>query len=493
MKTPQNVRTLAIRVEPTGIALDSDNGQVQTERTEATGMSSMRSDTQEMTRSNDTLHSLRAALAAVATMIACCLPLRLAAQMPDSAAIAARSDRVMSVAAAATGAGKAPGCAVGIAQGGRPVYERAFGMADLEFGIANTPQTIFESGSVAKQFTAASIVLLALEGKLRLDDPVKEYIPELPDYGAPLTIRHLLNHTSGIRDWGSVLELTGFGRGDRVISQALALDVIVHQRGLDFTPGAEYSYSNSGFTLLSTIVERVSGQRLPMFTTERFFKPLAMTHTQWRDDYTRLVPGRAQAYTPAAPETVSMTAVELEKRVGLWRNVATHLPAQTLMENGALRMVGGAVLHPLRDGGYLAAQGPIRWQFDVGPDGKPAKATRFVPDGEEHFVIETPWTPTAAQLAEFSGVWHSDEADATFTFAVRDGQPALEQRPARRLPLRSLYRDHFGTRQGGGQVIWFTRDGGGRVTTMHIGASRMRDMPFVREETEGRRSRNDGR
>ncbi|HYV97593.1 MAG TPA: serine hydrolase domain-containing protein, partial [Gemmatimonadaceae bacterium] len=194
------------------------------------------------------------------------LPAAAAAQLPDSARIAAAADRVLAPHVAQTRA--APGCAVGIAQSGRQVYAKAFGLADMEFNVPNTPETIFESGSVAKQFTAASIVTLAIDGKLRIDDPVRKYIPELPDYGAPLTIRHLLNHTSGIRDWGSVLELTGFGRGDRVISQKLALDVIVHQRGVDFTPGAEYSYSNSGYTLLSTIVERVSKQSLPAFTAE---------------------------------------------------------------------------------------------------------------------------------------------------------------------------------------------------------------------------------
>ena len=152
----------------------------------------------------------------------------------------------------------APGCAAAVSLNGETVFEKAFGLADLEFNVPNTPQTIFESGSVAKQFTAAAIVLLQQDGKLSLNDPVKKYIPELPDYGSPLTIRHLLNHTSGIRDWGTVMSLTGAGRGDRVISQDLAFDVITHQRGLDFTPGAEYSYSNSGYNLVAIIVERVS-------------------------------------------------------------------------------------------------------------------------------------------------------------------------------------------------------------------------------------------
>jgi CubicO group peptidase (beta-lactamase class C family) len=194
-----------------------------------------------------------------------------------------------------------PGCAAAVSLNGENVFEKAFGLADMEFNVPNTPQTIFESGSVAKQFTAAAIVLLQLDGKLSFDDPVRKYIPELPDYGAPLTIRHLLNHTSGIRDWGTVLSLTGAGRGERVISQDLAFDVITHQRALDFTPGAEYSYSNSGYNLLAIIVERVSKQKFAAFLDERLFKPLGMKNSSLRDDYQRIVPGRAQAYSRQGP------------------------------------------------------------------------------------------------------------------------------------------------------------------------------------------------
>jgi CubicO group peptidase (beta-lactamase class C family) len=177
------------------------------------------------------------------------------AQVPDKEKVIAGAEKVVSQAAASV-TGPAPGCGVGVSLNGQSVFEKAFGLAEIEHNIPNTPATIFESGSVAKQFTAAAIVLLAQEGKLSLDDPVRKYIPELPDYGAPLTIRHILNHTAGLRDWGTVLGLTGAGRGDRVISQDLALDVIVHQKALDFTPGSEYSYSNSGYTLAAAIVER---------------------------------------------------------------------------------------------------------------------------------------------------------------------------------------------------------------------------------------------
>jgi len=116
-----------------------------------------------------------------------------------------------------------PGCAVGVAQAGKPVLAKAYGMADLEHGVKNAADTVFEAGSVSKQFTAAAVALLARDGKLSLDDPVRKYIPELPDYGVPLTIRHMLNHTSGLRDWGSVAEIGGWARGTRFHTHAHVL------------------------------------------------------------------------------------------------------------------------------------------------------------------------------------------------------------------------------------------------------------------------------
>jgi CubicO group peptidase (beta-lactamase class C family) len=217
------------------------------------------------------------------------------AQVPDKAKVVAGAEQAFEKFTKAYVA-PAPGCAAAVSLNGEVVFEKAFGLADLEHNVPNTPQTIFESGSVAKQFTAAALVLLQQDGKLSLDDPVRKYIPELPDYGAPITIRHMLNHTAGLRDWGSVLSLTGAGRGERVINQDLALDVIIHQRALNFTPGSEYSYSNSGYNLAAIIVERVSKQTFPAFVEERLFKPLGMKNSSWRDDYQRIVPGRAQAY-----------------------------------------------------------------------------------------------------------------------------------------------------------------------------------------------------
>ena len=192
---------------------------------------------------------------------------------------------------------ESPGCAVGAARGGKVLLTRGYGMADLESGRPITPETIFETGSVAKQFTATAVVLLALDGKLGLDDPVRQYVPELPDYGVPLTIRHLLTHTSGLREWSGLVELQGWPRGRRAHTQAELLDVVTRQRALNHTPGDFYSYTNSGYGLLFTIVERVSGQPFNRFMTERMFAPLGMRHTRWRDDFTRVTPGRAQAYS----------------------------------------------------------------------------------------------------------------------------------------------------------------------------------------------------
>ena len=149
-----------------------------------------------------------------------------------------------------------PGCAVGVSTDGRAVVSRAYGMADLERDVKNTPETIFEAGSVSKQFTAAAILLLARDRKLSLDDPVRRYLPEVPEYGTPLTIRHMLNHTSGLRDWGSLEGIAGWPRTTRVYTHAHVVEILSRQRALNFPSGTRWSYSNSGFNLAAVIVAR---------------------------------------------------------------------------------------------------------------------------------------------------------------------------------------------------------------------------------------------
>lgn len=193
--------------------------------------------------------------------------------------------------------GDRPGCALGVERAGSRRVMRAWGLAELEHRVPAKPDTIYEAGSIAKQFTAAAILLLADDGLLTLDDDVRRWLPELPDYGHTITIRHLLNHTSGLRDWGVMVALEGWPRGTRAMEQSQVLEVVARQGVLNFEPGSEWLYSNSGYTLAAIIVARASNQSLAEFTRDRLFVPLGMTRTGWRDDFSAVVPGRAPAYT----------------------------------------------------------------------------------------------------------------------------------------------------------------------------------------------------
>ncbi len=156
-----------------------------------------------------------------------------------------------------------PGCVAGASIDGVSVFTGAYGMADLEHGIALAPDSVLEPGSIAKQFTAAAVLLLVQQGKLSLDDPVRKYIPEVPDYGTPITIRHLINHTSGLRDWGSVEGIAGWPRTTREYTHAHVLEIVSRQHALNYPPGAEYSYTNTGFNLAAILVEPRIRQTVP--------------------------------------------------------------------------------------------------------------------------------------------------------------------------------------------------------------------------------------
>ena len=189
-----------------------------------------------------------------------------------------------------------PGCAVGADVNGQPAVRAAYGMADLEHDVPITVDTIFEVGSVSKQFTAAAVLLLARDGKLSLDDKVRKYIAEMPDVAAGITIRQMLNHTAGLRDWGGLTAIAGWPRTTRVHTHAHVLDIVSRQRMLNFQPGTRWSYSNTGYNLAAILVSRVSGMSFADFTRARIFEPLGMKDTSWRDDYTRIVKRRAIAY-----------------------------------------------------------------------------------------------------------------------------------------------------------------------------------------------------
>jgi CubicO group peptidase (beta-lactamase class C family) len=190
-----------------------------------------------------------------------------------------------------------PGCSLAIMIDGEIVYKQGYGMANLEYHIPITPSTIFHVASVSKQFAAMAIALLQKEGKLSADDDIRKYLPEMHDFGDTITIRHLVQHTSGLRDQWELLIAAGWRMEDVITSQDM-LDLIFQQRELNFKPGAEYVYSNTGYTLMAEIVKRVSGKSLRAFCDEYIFKPLGMNDTHFHDDHQEIVPNRAYSYYP---------------------------------------------------------------------------------------------------------------------------------------------------------------------------------------------------
>ena len=218
---------------------------------------------------------------------------RLVAQTgPLGAPLTARIDSVFR---RFTAAGS-PGCALGIARDGSMIYSKGYGLSSVELGVPITPATVFDIGSVSKQFTAMSVVLLSQDGKLSLDDEIQKFIPEIPRYARPIRIRHLLHHTSGLRDYIDILGWSGIS-DESVTTDQDALDAIARQKATNFEPGAEFLYSNSGFFLLSVIVQRASGESLREFARKRIFQPLGMNHTQYVDRHDMIIPGKAGSYT----------------------------------------------------------------------------------------------------------------------------------------------------------------------------------------------------
>lgn len=430
-----------------------------------------------------------------------------------------------------------PGCAVGVSRAGRMVLARAYGMSDLEHDIRNTPNTIFEAGSVSKQFTAAAALLLVLDGKVSLDDDVRKYVPELPDYGTPIRIRHMLNHTSGLRDWGSVAGIAGWGRSDRTHTHAHVVDILSRQRGLNFTPGSQYSYSNSGYNLLAVIVDRVSGMSFAEFSRKRIFEPLGLRNTQWRDDYTRIVKGRSSAYGARGTTFVIDRPIEnVHGNGGLLTTVGDMLVwndaiasgklggerlTQLMQEQGVLNdgskityaaglMIGEyngvrEISHTGSTSGYRAflARYPDQ-QLGVAllcnvANVNPGTVGHRVADiflgdaarprvtnANENAQRPNPaprraaWTPTAPQLATYAGEYYSPDAETTFVVSVQDGALTLFRRPATRMSLTAAGEDEFTAQLG---RIRFIRDASGAVTQLSVQQGRVFDLRFDRVTT----------
>ncbi|HJU41585.1 MAG TPA: serine hydrolase domain-containing protein [Vicinamibacterales bacterium] len=421
-----------------------------------------------------------------------------------------------------------PGCAVGVAAAGKPVLMKAYGMADLEHDVPNTPETIFESGSLAKQFTAMAILLLAKDGKLSLDDQVRKHIPELPDYGVPLTIRHMLTHTSGLRDWGSVAGIAGAPRTSREYTHGHVLDIVSRQKSLNFTPGTQYSYSNTGYNLSAIIVSRLSGMSFADFSKRRIFEPLGMTSTQWRDDHQRIVKRRAIAYRPSGdgyqiempfenvhgnggllttvgdllkwnenfvnPKVGDPALVMQQQTRGRFNDGREHDYALGLRVN-ALRGVKNvnhsgstagyvthlnrfpeahlsvAVLCNVSSGAATNAANDVSVLYLGDRVKEPATRAERKPD--------PPTVPVAANtLQELAGRYWSDEAEVVLVAAIEKDQLVLKRRPDTTITLRPIGTDTF---EGSIGRVTFLRNGSGRVNELSIRQDRVWDLRFARQ------------
>src|SRR5687768_12232290 len=421
-----------------------------------------------------------------------------------------------------------PGCAVGVAVGGKPVLMKAYGMADLEHNVPNTPDTIFESGSVAKQFTAMAIMLLVQDGRLSLDDQVRKHVPELPDYGVPLTIRHMLTHTSGLRDWGSIASIAGAPRTTRAYTHAHVLDIVSRQKSLNFPPGTQWSYSNTGFNLAAIIVDRVSGMSFADFSKRRIFEPLGMTSTHWRDDHRRIVKNRAIAYSTAAVGyEIEMPFENVHGNGGLLTTVGDLLKWN---ENFVRPVVGDAKLlmqmqtvgkyNDGRDldyglGLYVRPLDGVKNVYHSGSTaGYRAHLNRFpeshtsvavlcnASDGEAtraandvsrlYFGKPTgiiggtvggipqpakPPVPTAT-LSDFVGDYWSDEAETKFTAQIDKDRLVLRRRPGTLISLELVGKDQFRGQIG---TVTFHRNASGRVESFSIKQDRVWDLRFSRQ------------
>jgi CubicO group peptidase (beta-lactamase class C family) len=427
-----------------------------------------------------------------------------------------------------------PGAAVLVVRDGRIEHAKGYGMANLEHGVPIRPDTVFDIASVSKQFTAMAIALLEADGKLSLDDDVRRHLPELPDFGHRITIRHLVYHTSGIRDWPSTMSIGGWNYED-IVSFSQILRMAFQQRELNFTPGDAYVYSNTGYNLLAEIVARTGGKSFRQFCDERIFQPLRMTRTHFHDDHAEVVVNRAESYRPPAggrvrhavsnltalgSSSVFTTIEDLAKWIDNYHSakpvVGNAALIARLHERGRLNSGqqiayafgqsigearGGlrAVSHTGGWAGYRSFLGRIpderlgvvvlantatmdapalglqiaalyRGFPAANPAAKPPSAAAPAADA---------WRPAHADLSAYAGEYRSAELLTSYVLEVRGEELVARHFRTGEFRLRPIERDRFQGQPFGD--VRFVRDGNGRVTAFTANSDRVRGLRFHRD------------
>ena len=428
-----------------------------------------------------------------------------------------------------------PGAALAVVKEGELIYERGYGAANLEYDIPITTTTIFDIASVSKQFAAFAIATLSYEEKLSLDDDIRMYLPDVPDFGVTITIRHLLHHTSGLRDWVQSLVIAG-DLMDDVISFKHILKMARHQKVLNFEPGAEFLYSNTGYNLLAEIVERLTGNSFREWTDTHIFKPLSMTNSHFHDDHEMILKNRAYSYqtvenggfkhavnntTALGSSSLYSTVEDLAKWIlnfddtrigeqtvieqmhqrgvlnngeqidyafglnigeyrglktvghsGSWRGFRSHLMRFPAQKFGVVILCNLDTFNPLS----LAEKVADLYLVDV-----LAPVEAFEPEKmaePDEGTKSEPLVPE--QLAEFEGDYYTAELDTTYTIGVRgDGLVAQHRRHD---DIVLTYTDgHFRGEAWFFPEIHFLRDDTGRVTGFRLTGNRVRNLYFEKK------------
>ena len=430
-----------------------------------------------------------------------------------------------------------PGCSLGVYRAGEIVYAKGYGLADIERRVPITTSTVFDLGSTSKQITAAALMLLVQDGTLSLDDDVRRHVPELPSYGPAITVRHLLQHTSGLRDYITLLTLAGYSTDD-VTRDEDALAIITRQRAPNFAPGSDQLYSNSGFFLVSVIVERAAGMPLREFARTRIFAPLGLTRTHVLHRTSDLVRDRAQAYGSREDGTLGLDLSRWEQTGdgAVWTTIEELARWDANFYTG---QVGGqALLDALQTPGRLSDGRPLPMPYGLGlmlgtyrdqptvrhggswsgfraellrfpaqrtsvavlcnvASSRPATLAERVADvvlAREFAGAPVPApapasaasgraappvaavTIDATTLPDFAGRFHSDELDATYT-VVAQGEGLAMRRRGPALTLTAAGTDQF---RAGGLTARFTRDTSSRVTGFTLDAGRVKGLTFTR-------------
>jgi CubicO group peptidase (beta-lactamase class C family) len=256
-----------------------------------------------------------------------------------------------------------PGCAVSVLHEGQTIHTAGYGSAHLEYGIPITPSTVFHVASVSKQFTCFAILLLAERGKLSLDDDIRDPIPELHNFDSTITIRHLCHHISGIRDQWTLLNIAGW-RPDDVITKDHILKLLYRQEALNFAPGDEFLYCNSGYSLLAEICERVSEESFRKFVDTEIFAPLGMTASHIHDDHQEIVPNRAYSYSSGADGGYEKRILSFANH-GATSLFTTVEDLATWIQNFETGNHGAAILEQMRTQGRLTDGQEIEYAFGI--------------------------------------------------------------------------------------------------------------------------------